>query len=529
MTGSETISKILKEADALPFLFVGSGFTRRYLEADNWEDLLRSFALKADSSPYFYEKLRERAKATLISNGRDANSNSLLFPLIADQIEEAFNNVWYNLPVYESSRQKYSEEIRRGVSPLKMEIAQHCQKMLENEPRLDSEILLLKALSEHSIGGIITTNYDCFLEKLFPNFVPYVGQDEVMFADNHSVSEIYKIHGCCNCPESIIINSRDYGEFERKNAYLAAKLLTIFVEHPIVFIGYSLQDGNIQKILEAIIDCLSPGRLNILKNRLIFVEWSKDESEMEVSPLNISFRPGKPIEMTKIKVNDYTELYSILLQIKSKYPTKLLRRIKKDIYKLTLTTNPNEKLVALNVNQQPDDKEYEYVFGIGALEIGRLGFSMVKAEQLYHDVLFNDETSFINKFIVEETIPLLMSSCSTKLPIYKYISQYDLPLPVKYSKFAGQTYDGFLTHSLRGIRKNNPYHSVNDVLASRGKSLSYRLDHIAALNEDEVDEHELFEFLKSLFDADTDILFTSPHKSIIKKLIRIYDWKKNKR
>jgi hypothetical protein len=59
--------------------------------------------------------------------------------------------------------------------------------------------------------------------------------------------------------------------------------------------------------------------------------------------------------------------------------------------------------------------------------------------------------------------------------------------------------------------------------------MSYKLSHIAALKETEIDENDLHAFLTSLFAEDQTVLKSSQHKSIIKKLIRIYDWKKYKK
>lgn len=61
------------------------------------------------------------------------------------------------------------------------------------------------------------------------------------------MGEIYKIHGSCNNSESIVITENDYSVYNKRNAYLSAKLLTIFLEHPIIFLGYSLNDSNIKK------------------------------------------------------------------------------------------------------------------------------------------------------------------------------------------------------------------------------------------------------------------------------------------
>ncbi|MFN1842158.1 SIR2 family NAD-dependent protein deacylase [Clostridioides difficile] len=99
------------------------------------------------------------------------------------------------------------------------------------------------------MSGFITTNYDCFLETIVDNYTTYIGQENLVFSSIQGIAEIYKIHGCVSSPNSIVINEADYIDFDSKSAYLAAKLMTIFVEFPIIFIGYSVTDVNIKKYL----------------------------------------------------------------------------------------------------------------------------------------------------------------------------------------------------------------------------------------------------------------------------------------
>ncbi len=137
----------------------------------------------------------------------------------------------------------------------------------------ESEIKNFHNLSKKSLSGVITTNYDSFLENTLDEYKAYVGQEELIFSSIQGIAEIYKIHGSVENPDSIVINSTDYNVFDEKSPYLAAKLMTIFMEYPVVFLGYSLNDSNVQKIIKSIVDCLSPENLSKLQERFIFVEY----------------------------------------------------------------------------------------------------------------------------------------------------------------------------------------------------------------------------------------------------------------
>ena len=106
----------------------------------------------------------------------------------------------------------------------------------------------LDIFSNMNPPAIITTNYDSALESMYKGYRVYGSQSEMISASLQNVGEIYKIHGTVSNHGSIVLTRGDYERFEQRNKYLIAKLLTIFTENPIVFIGYSLSDENIKNI-----------------------------------------------------------------------------------------------------------------------------------------------------------------------------------------------------------------------------------------------------------------------------------------
>lgn len=165
---------------------------------------------------------------------------------------EDFHDKWWDLEKYSEHREIFRSQLKDKSSALRMEICSYLTNVdLNNPPYLTNEKLNneVKVLSQLNIDGIITTNWDLFLEHIFPNYQKFVGQSELLFSNLLESCEIYKIHGCCSNPHSLVLTNEDYKDFENKNSYLAAKLITIFVEHPIIFIGYSINDENIRSIL----------------------------------------------------------------------------------------------------------------------------------------------------------------------------------------------------------------------------------------------------------------------------------------
>lgn len=134
---------------------------------------------------------------------------------------------------------------------------------------MDAEIAALKNMSPHAI---ITTNYDQVLEPLFTDYEPVIGQ-QIMRLGFLAIGEIFKIHGCISKPLSLIFNEADYKKFETDHKYLSAKLLTYFIEHPLVFVGYRAEDPNIKSVLADVHHMVGAGP-GLIPN-IYILEWDK--------------------------------------------------------------------------------------------------------------------------------------------------------------------------------------------------------------------------------------------------------------
>ena len=207
----DRIAKLLAKTNALPVLFIGSGLTRRYLNLPDWKGLLRQYCVAGKPFEYYNDKARRTCHDT----------PDMQLPVAADYIEEDFNEKWYTDDFYAESRMLHKTEMEAEISPLKICMAEYFSNATRAiQPQYDFEVEQFKKIGIKNISCIITTNYDCFLEEYLgnDNFEVFIGQDDLLFSTTYDIGELYKIHGCCKKPESIVINSKDYNKMKQKSA-----------------------------------------------------------------------------------------------------------------------------------------------------------------------------------------------------------------------------------------------------------------------------------------------------------------------
>ncbi|MFS0865985.1 SIR2 family protein [Microbacterium sp. 179-B 1A2 NHS] len=395
----------LSRVPAAPFLFVGSGFSRRYVNADDWGDLLRRFA---DLTGKPYERYYSKASGN--------------YPQIASLIAEDFHDVWWDDAAYAHSRTA-NPAPRGDSSPLKIEIssyfAQAPSRLPADGPLRDELELLKKA----TIEGIITTNFDPLLETLFEEYSVFSGQDELLFHEPQGVGEIYKIHGSCDDPESIVITAEDYARLDERNVYLAAKLLTTFVEHPVIFIGYSLTDTDVQRVLTNIAHVLTTENLSKLQDRLIFVQW--DPNAPEPALISSPFAAdGMAIPMLRATVRDFEELFTALGSLRRRFPVKFLRQLKEQVYELVQTSKPTGTLYVSDLDADTDTSQVDVVIGVGVKNrLAQQGIVGIERQELQTDLLqpflpFDDKESMAA--IVTGALPRHLRN-RANTPIYRYL------------------------------------------------------------------------------------------------------------
>ena len=408
------IAKLLAKTPTLPVLFIGSGLTRRYLNLPDWESLLKKFCIVKP-----YEYYSDKA-------ARDCRDNpDMVLPKTADLIEADYNELWFTSDDFAENREKHKESMGKKISPFKIEIADYfANASIEIVPDYVAEVEKFKKMSNKNIACVITTNYDCFLENSFgaDNFKTYVGQSDLLFSTTYEIGELYKIHGCCTQPDSIVINENDYKKFIKKSVYLNSKILTMFLERPIIFIGYGVNDANVKRILDSISECLEDDQLDKLKERLIFIEWNhSSEKKDSISERRVSSSSGKTISMKNVLLSDYSILYDAILENTVKYDVRILRRIKSQLYELVRNNKPNEKLHVIS-DIESDKENVDFVVGVGAYgKFGDIGYRGIKVDEIFQYVIGQSKREFDGDMILKEAIPALNNRGS--IPVCKLIAE----------------------------------------------------------------------------------------------------------
>jgi hypothetical protein len=112
------------------------------------------------------------------------------------------------------------------------------------------------------IRTIITTNFDDLFEKAYGNDIEVIIRDESIAPAFSSINsnkvKLFKIHSDFTNPDLLIITKSDYVKFFDDDIYrpLWTEIKSIIAKKSIFFVGYSLEDANIQFIFNNIVEKL---------------------------------------------------------------------------------------------------------------------------------------------------------------------------------------------------------------------------------------------------------------------------------
>ncbi|HLY44795.1 MAG TPA: SIR2 family protein [Stellaceae bacterium] len=293
------IEACVSDMGCQPILFVGSGLSKRYFSGPRWDELLATLAKQCPLIEKDYAYYKQTLKEPLV---------------IGDEFARLYQQ-W----AWGKGKNQFPAEMFSDAVPdqayIKYTISQRLAALTPNKlsdiagKMLQDEIAALQRIRPHAV---ITTNYDQFLELVFPEYQPVIGQS-IIHGTQVLFGEIFKIHGCVSDYGSLVFTQRDYDEFIRKKKYLSAKLLTYFSEHPLLFIGYSASDPNIRAILSDIDECIPrPGPAGALIPNIYILEWRTPMPLDYVPPREtlIAIDEGRSVRVKAIETDDFGWVFS---------------------------------------------------------------------------------------------------------------------------------------------------------------------------------------------------------------------------
>src|SRR5690625_2478316 len=408
----------------LHILFIGSGFSKRYLNAPDWEGLLRQVYGYMGKNSGEYAKLKSKIRNTSdISNLSAGHLNAL----IATEMEITFNKHYFNSDLID----QHPEWLKDDVSPFKLSVA----SVFDNyniTTEMRDEIAWFKKL-RGKVHSIITTNYDHFIEDIleFKDESIFIGQHQLFNSLSVEVDEIYKLHGCVTTPEQIIITSTDYEHYKQNAKLFSAKLLTLISENPVIFLGYSIEDPNVQDTLSNLVSCLTEDQIEQLESHFYIVEYKQGEEELiekqYMFPAESYDGTKVTFPVTVITTDNYQELYkqlSNLMPAMNITAVKQVKRIVKDIVIESSKSIPiDEPIITImmeDLNQLSTQSDNKMAIAVGKVDtINDYGYGIKPKIEIFEDVLL-DNKNLDSTRLLKGTYERHYLKIKQNIPIFKY-------------------------------------------------------------------------------------------------------------
>lgn len=351
-----TVLDTLIEQNEFPVVFIGAGISKRYLsDFPDWTSLLEEFWTSLGLKNFYgeYNNVRDELRRVHPEySEKEINhySNITMGSIIEEQYNRAFNAEAIKL-----ERFTPKDAFETGISPFKKAISERFKKYtfrdgIESEYKAFKRMLLKTQI-------ILTTNYDSFIEDSYnvdsrDKITKYIGQ-KGFFNSTYDYAELYKLHGCIESPNDIVITENDYNNFEQNSVLISAKIISMMMTSPIIFIGYSLTDINVRKIIREFTRSLNEKEIQILENRLVLIEWKQGESNFIEEVVNDKDLGCK---LKVIKTDNYEGLFKKIGSINQGIAPTEVRKYQHVIKKLIIDRGKKGTLRSVLISPEELDK-----------------------------------------------------------------------------------------------------------------------------------------------------------------------------
>ena len=337
-----------------PIVFVGSGMSKRYLsDSPDWNTLLKEYWTQLNTGTDYYTHLYELKKQIKDIEDIDFAIKTKIATEIKDQFDDKFYHKEISVPGL-----TLKDALEKNLSPFKVDLSQRF-KEYKCKNNIDKEEFKLfqKVLRKSRI--IVTTNYDTLIEDSIRegNQYPKLFIGNAGFFDDNSMgwSEIYKIHGSVTDPSSIVITKEDYERYDQNSILVTAKIMSSMVDSPILFLGYSMTDRNVVKMLNDFSTQLPQEALSKSANRILIVDWDKGINTLKETQMT-STENGKNFSYTLIKTDNYKSLFDKLQSIDEGVSPYEVRRFENIVKKIVVSKGQKQSLDAYLVSPKNLDE-----------------------------------------------------------------------------------------------------------------------------------------------------------------------------
>lgn len=479
-----------------PVLFVGSGFSLRYIEGfKDWNGLLSEIS----------EDLYENDERYLDIKSKYFENGEYQYDKIASVIEADFNKFLEDnrKGKFEQINDQFYSRMKEGenVSRFKIYLAEKFKNHIIKEEKSD-ELKELKKVRKN-ISSVITTNYDTLIEKTF-EFNPLIGNDILL---SNPYGSVYKIHGCITAPNKIVINDKDYVGFQLKYELIRAQLMSLFIHNPIIFFGYSISDANIKDLLKTIFTYVEPNSelSKKIRNNFLLVEYENGSENLNIVEHDIEVEGVATVRINKLKTDDFISIYKELSSLMLPVSAMDIRKVQTVVRQI----QTGEEGIKVSITEDLEDlQNSDKILVIGSSN------SIQYVYQNQSELLAN----YFN-IIEEENAALLSLIDNYKIQSNQYYPIFGFskiqPNIQNLQKLKDQQVEKLKTYIRDRPNIDKTYNSIQEIIVDENIANSYKNDHIlySSLSKT-INIDDLKNYLQN---------FQNKNESVYKRLLCAFD------